>query len=160
MIKVKQLYVLWESDFCDKKLIPKEDYKEFKSKLKTAEKNFDNYIMLTPFEDQDEDLIEELKCEIYDLIDEYDTLEGEEVFIVLPEDVIDQKLIKFEDLHNINSDEQIFVYYGNTYCGRGKKGVLLNKTQVEDIIINNGFYSAEVRCNFNNRVLIEVKKCV
>ena len=91
MIKVKQLYVLWESDDGDKKLIPKDDYKEFKSRLKTAEKNFDNYIMLTPFEDQDEDLVEELKCQIYDLIDEYDTLEGEEVFIVLLEDVIKEK---------------------------------------------------------------------
>lgn len=91
MIKVKQLYVLWESDDGDKKLIPKDDYKEFKSKLKTSEKNFDNYIMLTPFEDQDEDLVEELKCQIYDLIDEYDTLEGEEVFIVLQEDVIKEK---------------------------------------------------------------------
>lgn len=89
MIKVKQLYTLWTSDDGDKKLIPHKEYDEFKSNLREAELRFDNETLYTPLEDQCEDRIYELKQDIYDLIDQYDTLEGEEVYIVLPEDIIE-----------------------------------------------------------------------
>lgn len=88
MIKVKQLYVLWEFDGGDKKLIPNNEYNEFKSNLREAELRLDNEVLYTPLEDQCEDRIYELKQDIYDLIDQWDTLEGEEVFVVLPKDVI------------------------------------------------------------------------
>lgn len=88
MIEVKQLYVLWTSDDGDKKLIPNHEYDEFKSNLREAELLLDNEVLYTPTEDQCEDRIFELSQDIYDLIDQYDTLEGEEVFIVLPQDVI------------------------------------------------------------------------
>lgn len=88
MIEVKQLYVLWTSDDGDKKLIPNHEYAEFKSNLREAELRLDNEVLYTPIEDQCEDRIFELGQDIYDLIDRYDTLEGEEVFVVLPQDVI------------------------------------------------------------------------
>ena len=88
MIKVKQLYVLRTSDDGDKKLIPYKEYKDFKSSLREAELLLDNEVLYTPIEDQCEDRIFKLSQDIYDLIDQYDTLEGEEVFVVLPQDVI------------------------------------------------------------------------
>ena len=88
MIKVKQLYVLWLSDDGDKKLIPYKEYDEFKSNLREAELLLLNEVVYPPTEDQCEDRIYELQQDIYDLIDQYDTLEGEEVFVVLPQDVI------------------------------------------------------------------------
>ena len=88
MFKVKQLHVLWISDDGDKKLIPNHEYDDFKSKLREAELLLDNEVLYTPTEDQCEDRMYELQQDIYDLIDQYDTLEGEEVFVVLPNDVI------------------------------------------------------------------------
>ena len=88
MIKVKQLWVLWSSYEDDKKLIPKDEYQEFIKDLRQAELLLDNEVLYTPTEDQCEDRMYELQQDIYDLIDKYDTLEGEEVFVVLPNDVI------------------------------------------------------------------------
>ena len=87
MIKVKQLYVVWTSDEGDKKLIPKDEYLKFKEDLREAELLLDNEVLYTAAEDQCEDRMYELQQDIYDLIDQYDTLEGEEVFVVLPDDV-------------------------------------------------------------------------
>ena len=89
MYKVKQLYVLWESDDGYKKLIPKDEYKKFIEKLRQAELAFENEVVYTPIEDQDEDRRYELQQDIWNLIDSYETLEGEEVFVVLPNDVIE-----------------------------------------------------------------------
>ena len=88
MIKVKQLYVLWTSDYGDKKLIPKDEYDKFIEDLKKAEMLFDNEVLYTAWEDRNPDRELELQQDIYDLIDKYDTLEGEQVFVVLPQDVI------------------------------------------------------------------------
>lgn len=87
MYEVKQLYVLWTSDEGDKKLIPKSTYDYFLSNLAKAEKEFESYVMDTPFEDQDEDCVLELRQNLYDLIDEQETLEGELVYVVKPQDV-------------------------------------------------------------------------
>lgn len=89
MYKVKQLYVLWVSDEGDKKLIPKDEYLKFKEDLREAELLLDNEVLYTPTEDQCEDRMYDLQQDIYDLIDQYDTLEGEEVFVVLPNDLIE-----------------------------------------------------------------------
>ena len=89
MIRVKQLWVLWTSDEGDKKLIPKDEYQEFIKDLRQAELLFQNEVMYTPVEDQDEDRRYELQQQIWNLIDKYDTLEGEEVFVVLPEDIVE-----------------------------------------------------------------------
>lgn len=89
MIKVKQLYVLWTSDEGDKKLIPKEEYQQFKEDLHQAELLYENVVLYTAAEDQCEDRSYELQQDIYNLIDHYETLEGEEVFVVLKDDVIE-----------------------------------------------------------------------
>ena len=89
MIKVKQLYVLWVSDDGDKKLIPNHEYDDFKSKLREAELLLDNEVLYTATEDQCEDRIYELQQDIWNLIDIYETLEGEEVYVVLPSDLIE-----------------------------------------------------------------------
>ena len=86
--KVKQLYVLWESYGGDKKLIPIDEYPKFIKDLRQAELAFENEVVYTQLEDQDEYRIYELQQDIYDLIDSYETLEGEEVFVVLPNDLI------------------------------------------------------------------------
>ena len=88
MFNVKQLYVLWLSDDGDKKLIPYKEYEDFKSNLREAELLLLNEVVYPPTEDQCEDRIYELQQDIYDLIDQYNTLDGEEVFVVLPQDVI------------------------------------------------------------------------
>ena len=79
---------MWVSDDGDKKLIPNHEYDEFKSNLREVELLLDNEVLYTATEDQCEDRIYELQQDIYDLIDRYDTLEGEEVFVVLPNDII------------------------------------------------------------------------
>ena len=84
MIKVKQLYVLWTSDEGDKKLIPNKDYKNFISELGNLESELG--FPLGGRDDRDKD---EVQQDIYDLIDRYDTLEGEEVFVVFLKDVIE-----------------------------------------------------------------------
>ena len=84
MYKVKQLYVLWESDDGDKKLIPKEKYKSFTAELDSLESELG--FPLGGWDDRDK---EEVQQDIYDLIDNYDTLEGEEVFVVLPNELIE-----------------------------------------------------------------------
>lgn len=83
MIKVKQLYVLWTSDEGDNKLIPEEEYKSFISELNELESELG--FPVGGWDDRDKD---EVQQDIYDLIDRYDTLEGEEVFVVLPEDIL------------------------------------------------------------------------
>ena len=88
MIKVKQLYVLWTSDYGDQKLIPKDEYDKFIEDLKKAEMLFDNEVLYTAWEDRNPDRELELQQDIYNLIDKYNTLEGEEVFVVLQKDVI------------------------------------------------------------------------
>ena len=81
MIKVKQLHVLWVSDEGDKKLIPKDEYQEFIKDLRQVELLLDNEVLYTPTEDQCEDRMYELQQDIYDLIDQYDTLEIEYVSV-------------------------------------------------------------------------------
>jgi len=87
MYEVKQLYVLWTSADGDNKLIPKSKYDYFLSNLAKAEKEFESYVMGIPFEDQKEDYVFQLQQDIYDLIDEQETLEGELVYVVKPQDV-------------------------------------------------------------------------
>ena len=84
MYKVNQLYVLWESDDGDKKLIPKEKYKGFITELDALESELG--FPLGCWDDRDK---EEVQQDICDLIDNYDTLEGEEIYVVLPNDLIE-----------------------------------------------------------------------
>ena len=84
MYKVKQLYVLWESDDGDKKLIPKDEYEGFIAELDALV--YELGFPLGGWDDRDK---EEVQQDIYDLIDNYDTLEGEEVYVVLSNDLIE-----------------------------------------------------------------------
>ena len=83
MYKVKQLYVLWQSDDGYKKLIPKDEYKGFIAELDALE--YELGFPLGGWDDRDK---EEVQQDIWNLIDSYETLEGEEVFVVLPDDLI------------------------------------------------------------------------
>lgn len=87
MIKVKQLYVLWESDYGDKKLIPKDEFHLFQTTLKSLEHEMTMY--RNHGSDMSIEKAEGVEQEIWNLIDSYDTLEGEQVFVVLPEDIVE-----------------------------------------------------------------------
>lgn len=87
MIRVKRLYVLWTSDEGDKKLIPKDEFHLFQSCLKSLEHEMTMY--RNHGSDMSIEKAEGVEQEIWNLIDSYNTLEGEEVFVVLPEDIIE-----------------------------------------------------------------------
>jgi hypothetical protein len=82
MYQVKQLYVLWETGEGGKKLIPKESYNKFLEDLDNLESELG--MPLGAWDDRDKD---EVQQDIYDLIDEQVSLEGELVYVVLPQDV-------------------------------------------------------------------------
>ena len=86
MIKVKQLYVLWTSDDGDKKLIPKDEFHLFQSCLKSLEHEMSLY--RNHGSDMSIEKAEGVEHQVWNLIDSYNTLEGEEVFVVLPEDIV------------------------------------------------------------------------
>ena len=90
MYKVKQLYVLWESDYGDKKLIPKDEYHLFQSTLKSLEHEMNMY--RNHGSEMSIEKAEGVEHEIWNLIDSYETLEGEEVFVVSPSDLIEGDL--------------------------------------------------------------------
>lgn len=87
MIKVKQLYVLWVSDEGDKKLIPKDEFHLFQSTLKSLEYEMTMY--RNHGSDMSIEKAEGVEQQIWNLIDSYNTLEGEEVFVVLPDDIVE-----------------------------------------------------------------------
>ena len=79
MIEAKQLYVVFDDGCGHKHLIPKCEYRHFEKALERIDDSFDEH-------NDDEIYYEELNK-----ILEYfynGTLEGEEVFVVLPQDVI------------------------------------------------------------------------
>jgi len=47
----------------------------------------DKYVMLTPHEDTDYDLVDKMQQDIYDLLGSYNRLEGESYYVVLAEDI-------------------------------------------------------------------------
>ena len=87
MYKVKQLYVLWQSDDGDKKLIPKDEYHLFQSTLEDLEHEMNIY--RNHGSEMSIEKAEGVQQRIWNLIDSYGTLEGEEVFVVLPNDLIE-----------------------------------------------------------------------
>ena len=81
------LYYIYEDDSGHRYLIPKDEYTSFVCKLNQAEYKLDNYVMGTPLEDQDEDYVEELLADVWGCFDDYETLEGEDHYIVLAKDL-------------------------------------------------------------------------
>lgn len=80
MIKVKQLYVVFDDGDGHKYLIPKEDYSKFDKALTRIEESYEEH--------QDEDVFYE---ESNDLLEAFSdgTLEGELHYVVLDEHVIE-----------------------------------------------------------------------
>lgn len=78
-----KLYCIYDDGDGHRYLIPKDDYTSFVCKLNQAEYKLDNYVMGTPLEDQDEGYVEELLEAVWGCFDDYETLEGEEYFVVL-----------------------------------------------------------------------------
>ena len=83
MSKELKLYRIYDDENGHRYLIPKDEYTSFVCKLNQAEYKLDNYVMTTPFEDQDEDYVEELLESVWSCFDDYETLEGEEYYVVL-----------------------------------------------------------------------------
>ena len=81
------LYRIYEDGDGHRYLIPKDEYDSFVCKLEQAERKLDIYVMTTPLEDQDEDYVEELLEAVWNCFDDYETLEGEEHYIVLAKDL-------------------------------------------------------------------------
>ena len=80
MYKVKQLYVVFDDDCGHKCLIPKDEYGAFEKYLSRTEESFDEH--------KDEDIYYE---ELNDILDTFanQRLEGEEIYVVLPNDLIE-----------------------------------------------------------------------
>ena len=82
-----KLYRIYEDGNGHRYLIPKDEYTSFVCKLNQAEYKLDSYVMGTPLEDQDEDYVEELLEAVWECFDDYETLEGEEFYVVLASDL-------------------------------------------------------------------------
>ena len=80
MYKVKQLYIVFDDDSGHKYLIPKDEYGAFVKCLSRIEYSFDEH--------KDEDIYYD---ELNDILDAFadQRLEGEEVYVVLPNDLIE-----------------------------------------------------------------------
>ena len=80
MYKVKQLYVVFDDDDGHKYLIPKDEYGAFVKCLSRIEEAYSEH--------KDEDIYYD---ELNDILEAFSDqrLEGEEVFIVLPNDLIE-----------------------------------------------------------------------
>ena len=87
MIKVKQLYVVFNDGEGHKKLIPKDEYHLFQSTLESLEHEMNMY--RKHGSEMSIEKAEGVEHEIWNLIDSYETLEGEEVFVVLSNDLIE-----------------------------------------------------------------------
>ena len=86
MSKELKLYRVY-ADNGHRYLIPKGEYDSFVCKLKQSEHKLYNYVMGTPLEDQDEGYVEELFETVWGCFDDYETLEGEEHYVVLAKDL-------------------------------------------------------------------------
>ena len=82
-----KLYRIYDAGKDHRYLIPKDDYTSFVYKLHQAEYELNNYLMGTPLEYQDEDYVEELLEAVWGCFDDYETLEGEDHYIVLAKDL-------------------------------------------------------------------------
>ena len=83
MYKVKQLYVVFDDDSGHKYLIPKDEYIKFDKVLTRIEESYSEH--------KDEDIYYD---ELNDILDAFadQRLEGEEVYVVLPNDLIEDVL--------------------------------------------------------------------
>ena len=87
MYKVKQLYVLFDDDSGHKYLIPKTEYGAFEKYLSRIEESLDEH--------KDEDIYYDELNDILDALSDQ-RLEGEEIYVVVPNDVIKGGEMKFE----------------------------------------------------------------
>ena len=80
MYKVKQMYVIFDDDSGHKYLIPKDEYGAFEKCLSSIEESYSEH--------KDEDIYYD---ELNDILDAFanQRLEGEEVYVVLDEHVIE-----------------------------------------------------------------------
>ena len=83
MYKVKQMYVIFDDDGGHKYLIPKDEYGTFDECLSRIEESYSEH--------KDEDIYYD---ELNDILDAFanQRLEGEEVYVVLPNDLIEDVL--------------------------------------------------------------------
>lgn len=80
MFKVKQLYVVFDEGDGHKYLIPKADYSKFDKAYTRIEESYSEH--------KDEDIYYD---ELNDILDAFSNqrLEGEEIYVVLPNDLIE-----------------------------------------------------------------------
>ena len=82
--KVKQLYIVWEDGDGHKYLIPKEEYRSFLDELNDLESELG-----FPKGGWDDREKEEVQQDIWDLLDSYESLEGELHYVILENDLIE-----------------------------------------------------------------------
>ena len=83
MYKVKQLYVVFDDGDGHKHLIPKFEYRHFEKALERIEDSFDGH--------KDEDIYYDKLNDILDAFADQ-RLEGEEIYVVLPNDLIESEM--------------------------------------------------------------------
>lgn len=86
-INPNKIYATYRDDDGHTYLIPYQESLEFFKELDVLEKRLNGYILSTPFELQDEELVYEYQQDVYDLLDKYDRLEGESYYVILEEDL-------------------------------------------------------------------------
>ena len=86
MYKVKQMYVIFDDDGGHKYLIPKDEYGTFDECLSRIEESYSEH--------KDEDIYYD---ELNDILDAFadQRLEGEEIYVVLPSDLVKENEMKF-----------------------------------------------------------------
>ena len=77
-----KLYKTYSDDDGHTYLIPKEDYKSFIEAVTNLEERMEHYYLT-----YQEDVMESLQEELWDLLGKYETLEGEEHYIILESDL-------------------------------------------------------------------------
>ena len=87
MNKEIPMYKIYDDGEGHRHLIPKDEYDSFVCKLNQAEYELDNYLMETHIEYQDEAYVEELLKVVWECFEDYETLEGEEFYVVLASDL-------------------------------------------------------------------------
>ena len=87
MYKAKKLYVVWEDGDGNNKLIPKEEYQSFLDELNDLESELG--FPKGAWDDREK---EEVQQDIWDLLDSYESLEGELHYVVLENDLIEGEI--------------------------------------------------------------------
>lgn len=121
MYKVKQLYVVFDDDSGHKYLIPKDEYGAFEKCLSRIEESYSEH--------KDEDIYYDELNDILDALSDQ-RLEGERVYVVLPNDLI--KEIKMKHKFLITNDVGLALDKVNVVLSTMRSDSFLQNVEVTD----------------------------